>query len=316
MAMELFQVNKNLITERLVQLINDMLDTNQKYSKRNIESKCSMEVFDKIEPVLPYIFEEENENYFPAIKKRIPVMLTEAERNSIKMMADDEIVGALMPPDMAKRLKGEYKGKGIFVDEYRYSPPAAYKTDSSLRESFYAIAEAISKKRYIAYSSRIIRNVPNGSLRAMPYKFVYSSRLNKLQLIIVPENEKRLVLVNLDSIYDVSVTEDSFDMDIGMLLKEQEDTLVLKIRKNIRDKEDKYRNIVDRCFSIFSHLDKESVYDEATDTYTIKVRYYKFDRKTVIRDILSMGSSVVVTEPEDIRNEIIADIRTLVERNL
>ena len=63
-------------------------------------------------------------------------------------------------------------------------------------------------------------------------------------------------------------------------------------------------HVIERCFRIFSFYERKAIYDKELQKYKLEIKYLKFDENEVIRDILSLGSSVIVMEPKRLQKEI------------
>ena len=63
-------------------------------------------------------------------------------------------------------------------------------------------------------------------------------------------------------------------------------------------------HVIERCFRICSFYDRMARYDRENKKYTLEISYLKSDEAEVIRDILSLGGYVVVTEPRRIQKEV------------
>lgn len=67
---------------------------------------------------------------------------------------------------------------------------------------------------------------------------------------------------------------------------------------------ERQNNAVKRSFMMFASYDKEASYDGETDTYTIQLYYYDFDRCEILQQILSLGAAATVLAPADMREAI------------
>jgi predicted DNA-binding transcriptional regulator YafY len=63
-------------------------------------------------------------------------------------------------------------------------------------------------------------------------------------------------------------------------------------------------HVIERCFRLFSYYERKAVYDREDRRYRLEIVYYSYDEAEVVRDILSLGSSVIVLEPAELRNKI------------
>ena len=77
--------------------------------------------------------------------------------------------------------------------------------------------------------------------------------------------------------------------------KNIDNPIVLKIEDN--------KNTLDRCFNLFSAYDKRYYYDD--NNLILNIYYHDFDEAEIVRDILSLGKSVIVLEPKKIRDKVV-----------
>ena len=75
--------------------------------------------------------------------------------------------------------------------------------------------------------------------------------------------------------------------------------IVLKIEDN--------KNTLDRCFNLFSAYDKRYYYDD-NNNLILNIYYHDFDEAEIVRDILSLGKSVIVLEPKKVRDKVVSRI--------
>lgn len=76
-------------------------------------------------------------------------------------------------------------------------------------------------------------------------------------------------------------------------------------RQSVTLRIERQNNAVERSFMMFASYDKEASYDEDTDTYTMQIYYYDFDRREILQQILSLGAAATVLAPADMREAII-----------
>jgi predicted DNA-binding transcriptional regulator YafY len=89
---------------------------------------------------------------------------------------------------------------------------------------------------------------------------------------------------------------------------EYEEFLKNNTKKIILDV-DPIDHVIERCFRIFSFYDRKAVFNKDANTYKLEISYLKFDENEVIRDILSLGSNVMVMEPKRIQKEVLKRIK-------
>lgn len=333
--MELFQENKNLLFQATVDLINDMVENSRGLTekevrnclKKIISEECAQEVKgsleDKIDVLLfgkidedengwtSSLFEKNEDNYYePKIKMEIPYIPTKLERYVLEELTKDSIAKNLLSDKILGKLCEDIEVEAE-QGKYLYKNQKEIKRQSEKQQNLKHVLEALMKammeEKMIMYDNQTKRGLLEGKI-GTPYKFVYSSRLNRIQLIIKPKDENRGVMVNIEGLKNIQILEQRAEESLESWFEEQKREIVLKIIKKGNHTREKSVNVVERCFSLFSHLDKEAIYNKEEDTHIITIKYYRFDQEDIVRDILSMGSDVVVLEPKELREKIVASI--------
>lgn len=333
--MELFQENKNVLFQKTVELINDMVKAEQGYTEEEIRDylenvinqECSNEVRgpvkDKIDDLIygskndssleqnsSLIWGSEEGLYEPKLKMKIPYIPTKIENSILAELIQDPIAKNFLSQTLREKIDNSLDVKAkpdIYLHKNQRDTKKQYEEQKDLYNTLSIIIKAILDEKMIEYDNHTRNGILTGKI-GTPYRFVYSSRLNRIQLIIKPEKEERGVLVNLDGLKNIHILDKSGEACLETWLEKQKSEFTIKIINKEKYTKEKHNNIVERCFSMFSHLDKEAVYNEEANTHTMKVRYYKFDEEDIIRDILIMGSDIVVLEPVELREKIIAKL--------
>lgn len=84
-------------------------------------------------------------------------------------------------------------------------------------------------------------------------------------------------------------------------LADCQQTLVLKVSPKW--------NAVERCFLLFAAYEKEAIYEEEADLYTLKIQCYDFDLPSILDDIFSLGSAVILVSPANLRQQLIQRLK-------
>lgn len=333
--MGLFQENKNLLFQAAIQLINNMVETGREYSENEIKTylesiiteEAAKEVKDSLDDKINDLlygkfYEDENElnssifqknqnnGYEPKIKLEIPYIPDKLEKYALSELIQDPTAKNLLSKTTLEKLY-QYIEAETRPERYIYKnqrdTKRHYEEQQELNDTLQILMKAMISNKMIRYDNQTKGGLLKGKT-GTPYKFVYSLRLNRIQLIVKPEKEERGVLVNLEGLKNISILERNSEGSLEKWFEEQKSQFILKIIKKENQTKEKSINVVERCFSLFSHLDKEAVYNKEEDVHIIKIKYYKFDQEDIVRDILSMGSDVVVLEPKELREKIIANI--------
>lgn len=156
------------------------------------------------------------------------------------------------------------------------------------------------QKRQLAYANRDSSGQLHEGIDS-PCRLEYDAAANCYDLIIWQADEARAIkmrVARLESVQCLDApipagTEASFQQ----FLASRRQSVTLRIERQ--------NNAVERSFMMFASYDKEASYDEETDTYTIQLYYYDFDRREILQQILSLGAAATVLAPADMREAII-----------
>lgn len=327
--MVLFSPHKNKYFSTVSKIINDLMSKGPVTEKRLLtflrkngfyeaDFEFEASLLNKVKPSNEnmdhsnyYIIKKEGGAYKPVIQVKVPVRPTLIEKQWLKMMLQDEksklfldnaaiekLVHQLQP--IISPFKQNYwdiKNQDQYCDDFN---------DVAYQKKFILLLEAVRQKKMIRYTYKDHQGKLYKNKEAYPFRIEYSLRNNRFRLSSIPVDLERPIKMNIARFLDIEVLEDEH-LDIKkvtlkkLLEKKMEQPLVLEI-------DNKY-NAIERSFSLFSYYQKEAYYHQDTDKHLLKIYYYQFDEAEIIRDILSLGSSVVVIEPEHIRSEVIRRIQ-------
>ena len=160
------------------------------------------------------------------------------------------------------------------------------------------------QKRQLAYANRDSSGQIYEGI-CSPCRLEYDAAANCYYLIIWQSDEARAIkmrVARLESVQCLDApipagTEASFQQ----FLASRRQSVTLRIERQ--------NNAVERSFMMFASYDKEASYDEDTDTYTMQIYYYDFDRREILQQILSLGAAATVLAPADMREAIIERLK-------
>ncbi|MBQ8780978.1 MAG: WYL domain-containing protein [Oscillospiraceae bacterium] len=320
----LFAKNKNINYRFASELINYMVCNERGLSKKEADRfdrisrpGINTELLDKntIFPAesrkgtaLPkeYLFTEENGIYSPVIKKQIPPLLTNAERDYLRMLADDPIARCFLSEETIEHLCGRPDiGCDDFIEYRNIRKVPSDFNEEKMRSSIKTLLKAITNGNAVSFGYE------GENVTVMPVRLVISARFNTIMLAALPA-WSRIILYNVEKIHEIKITDIRADGDIiDTLLSKEIRTVILEIPHSDTVVQ---TNSVERCLFMFSHLNKSIMYDHSKKSYLIELQYYAFEEEELIRDILSFGSNIVVSEKSpEIRNRVIAEIREILD---
>ena len=144
---------------------------------------------------------------------------------------------------------------------------------------------------------------------AAPCRLEYDCAQHRIRLILWLQAENRAVKLNVNRLQQINLSNLTYGKEIELSFKQFLNKNKTSVTIQLLPK----YNAVDRCFSIFSSYDKQAIYDEDNDSYTLIITYYHFDEEEIINYILSLGAAVVVTEPLHLRHKIIQRLQQQLE---
>lgn len=219
----------------------------------------------------------------------------------LKAMLQDKKAAFLLPtPLRAKLLKRLQDVPELDLSSIWQVIQERGDVPEELQDKLAKIWHALQAHKQLGYTNRDRQGrLHQGT--CFPCRLEYDAAGNRFHLIAWNAEERRALkmkLVNLQEVHCLqAVVPAHTEEDFQQFLQEKRRSVTLRIsRKN---------NAVERCFLLFAPYDKESIYDEDSDTYTMKVYYYDFDQQEVLQQIISLGAAATVLEPEVMRNRII-----------
>ena len=161
------------------------------------------------------------------------------------------------------------------------------------------IGKAISERRAISYDNILPGKYEYVGSILYPVKIEYSFINDLFRISGYDEENDRFIKMNLSTLRNVSLLDDKMED----LEKEYQDFIEINT-KTVEIDVDPIGHVIERCFRIFSYYDRQARFDRDENKYKLKISYLKPDENEVIRDILSLGSYVVVVEPRRIQKEV------------
>lgn len=175
-------------------------------------------------------------------------------------------------------------------------------------ETFKKALSALDNKNYVYYESHdIYGNTYKG--KAAPYKIEYVGCTESFNFIMWNEEKKWTFKSDIATIDRLDILCEHYTDDVTKKadsyvasIKDKTEPILLKLNST-------HTNALERCCNLFAEYDKELSRAEDGIFY-LKIHHRDhFDKAEITQYILSLGSSVVVIEPEKLREEIIETIK-------
>lgn len=163
---------------------------------------------------------------------------------------------------------------------------------------------ALRTRKMISCKNRDRNNILHEDLLA-PCRLEYDAAQNRYRLIAWLESEHRAIKINVSGIQEARILERAIPQETETYFQ----TFLHRRQRFVTLSLSQRNNAVLRCFTLFASYDKEAIYDEKWQTYTLKIKYYSFDEREILRQILSLGAAVTVLAPEKMRRTICKTLR-------
>ena len=318
--MELFNELKNNSLQAAVKAINTIHLTNQPISKpkleKHITNNSSLSPQEQRLINALFVADAADKNLLrPVAAKAVPIIPTMLEMKWLKEMLHDPRIDCLISASLKEKLLQAMPQDGNSEQHWQQSnwniPIQIDKpcfSSAAYQEKFKTALEALNSKHYVYYESYdIYGNEYKGE--AVPYKIEYCANTNSFNFIMWNEAKQWTFKSDFATITELRLLPQSFDNSQLRHADDYVERLKTKSEPIVLQFDAAQYNVFERCFNIFSNYDKEiSRFDE--DTYQLKIfACDHFDNAEIVQNILSLGSSIVVTSPQKLRQQIIAAIQ-------
>ena len=254
------------------------------------------------------LFSYENGKFKSIMGNGIPVRCNGIEQHAFRSLHRLQYADRFLNKETLSKIKNNEKSeKGSLAIENieiknrhniaeRKIINCSINTSEKSKEKLMIIAGAIMKRNSVIYD-----NVRDGiyefrKAEAFPIKIEYSVLQDVFRVSAFEPVQNRFFMMTLDTMDNVCYGKNT-RTDIPDLY---EDFLRKNKKKVLLDVEPT-GHVIERCFRIFSFYERRAVYDWEADKYSLQITYHSYDEAELIRDILSLGSSVMVIEPMRLR---------------
>lgn len=318
--MELFNKLKNNSLQATVRAINTIHRTNQPISKPELEKRITnnSSLSPQEQHLMDALFVADTADknlLWPVAAKAVPIIPTVLEMKWLKEMLQDPRIDCLISASLKEKLQQAMPQDSNSEQHWQqtnwHTPIQIDKPcfrSAEYKERFKTALEALNSKHYVYYESYdIYGNKYKGE--AVPYKIEYCSNTNSFNFIMWNEAKQWTFKSDFATITKLQLLPQSFDCSKIELADAYVERLKTESEPIVLQFDAAQYNVFERCFNIFSNYDKEiSRFDK--DTYQLKIfARDHFDNAEIVQNILSLGSSIVVSSPQKLRQQIIAAIQ-------
>lgn len=314
--MKLFNETEN----KYYDVISYLLDGTEAYSENEIHQilekrligEADFEVIDALfstEEGQEVAFKYEDGKYLPVIKGKMQVRNTTNELQAAKSLVSNQYAKHFLSnettnklSDVTNNIESDWNIKDIVIkNQYKFG---STQEERNYEKELSIIASGIQEHKSIVYDNKKSGVYEYIDAEVFPIKIEYSVVNDQFRICAYDEKEDRFIKMNLVSMSNIRKGKRVLET----IESEYEEFLKSNTKKIILDV-DPIDHVIERCFRIFSFYDRKAVFDKDANKYKLEISYLKFDENEVIRDILSLGSNVVVMEPKRIQKEVLKRIK-------
>lgn len=297
-------IKNNTFNEVEYSLLDKILNKNQNSKNNNIDNLSGIK-----------LFKYNGAHYSLLVNSPIPIRFSKIEIIWLKMLLEDANARANLDESIVNKLENKLKLFDLPNYTNYWIKKNIHKNGDDINDKDFnkylkTLLKAIQLNKQIKYIS--IDN--SGEVHygiCFPYRIEYSMKNNKYWAIVLPKDTNEAKKINVSGFKKIEIINEVDNNTINNI------NTFFKGKKNlisplILEIENKF-NTVERCFLLFSNYDKKAYFDKNKNKHILQVYYYSFDEAEIIKDILSLGSAVIVLEPLSIRNKIIERINKKID---
>lgn len=255
------------------------------------------------------IFRYKEKKFSPVISEKVPVRNTAIELQAAKSLVHSKYGRDFLNGSIRDKLEkataqiaAEWYEESIFVkNQYLFGD---INGNRSYEAELRVLHKAICEKSAIYYDNSNPGRFEYKDCKVFPVKIEYSLLNDRYRICAYEPLEKRFIKMNLCTMSHLRKGEEILEG----LLELYREFLEKNTKKLILDIEP-VSHVIERCFRMFSYYDRKAIYDKEENKYQLEISYLEFDEKEIIRDILSLGSNVIVVEPKTIQKEVYTRIK-------
>lgn len=253
------------------------------------------------------IFEYYDGCYYALLPNDFPVRCTVIERNAANVMVRNPYANVFLNAKTIDKLHSALENSDILWDESAINVKNQFVDGDSiegLTQNMHIIINAIREGKAIQYD-----NIKPGVFSyintiSYPVKLEYSFLNDRFRLIAYAPEAQRFIKLNISLMKNVLVLDNTYPD-----LQEMYQTFLKQTTRKVVLSVDPVDHVIERCFRIFSYYSRKARFDKDANQYRLEIAYSEFDENEIIRDIMSLGSSVVVLEPKKMQKTISERIR-------
>lgn len=251
------------------------------------------------------VFRSEGGRLEPVLKQTFPIRNSAIESQAAGTLPSDPYIRHFLSEETVGKLRaavsgvcGEWDPADISVKNL--FARGASVSDRVFREDLATVIRAIRDRRAIRYDNIRPGRVEKRGAKAFPVRVEFSIVNDRFRISAYEPEERRFIKMNLDTMREIGLLEEAAGLD----LEAEYQAFLKRGTGKILLEAEPIDHVIERCFRVFSYYDRKAQYDKAEGRYLLEISYRKADEREVVKNILSLGSYVVVLEPESLRREV------------
>lgn len=254
-----------------------------------------------------HLFVKKGDLFYPLTNSKIPLFLTNEQKNWLNTMLFDEKVKLFLSDERRNYYQKEFAGNVLYDDKtYQYLFQDVDKDEITPKMSnvFRFVKNAIMKEMDINLTFISSKNYYTHK-KVAPYKIEYSMQDQKMRLIAVEYRNgepKRIIRIKLASIVGYRMVERVKKIDFKYYLQEEvlKEPLIIEVYPIL--------NGIERVFIELSNYKREAFYDKERNLSIMKIYYEKADEMDLVLKMLSFGKVVKILSDGFIKEEVLRRI--------
>lgn len=254
-----------------------------------------------------HLFVKKGDLFYPLTNSKIPLFLTNEQKNWLNTMLFDEKVKLFLSDERRNYYQKEFAGNVLYDDktyQYLFQDVDKDEITSKMSNVFRFVKNAIMQEMDINLTFISSKNYYTHK-KVAPYKIEYSMQDQKMRLIAVEYRNgepKRIIRIKLASIVGYRMVERVKKIDFKYFLQEEvlKEPLIIEVYPIL--------NGIERVFIELSNYKREAFYDKERNLSIMKIYYEKADEMDLVLKMLSFGKVVKILSDGFIKEEVLRRI--------
>lgn len=326
--MELMTKSKNKYYETTLEIINDLIVKKQSLTKREFQKRLYDKLEEPDQEKWNSLYEEgsrlfvlEDDIIKPLDDHPVPIRPILLELQWLKYILKEDQINFFLDDDLISKLNLRLKNIEPLIKENNWEKFNLYEYDNKpFSDNIKKLIKAINNNILVDITFNVDFDIKNKTilkkLKMFPYKINYNSHTNSFKAILfnIDSNstapDKTIFQIPFENIENLELLEKEpltnkqikhYETSIKEAFQKQKENCLILELNPIKYK----KNFIERTFQLFACYDKIACYDSKKDKHFIKLYYYDFEEASILKKILSLGPSIIVLEPENIREKLI-----------